>query len=186
MSNELAATFASVLVLVVACSVAEAPTNSNPPPTLKTPVSFSAPISRPALIDQARVEALVVNVVDGDTIDVLLDGQEYRVRYIGMDTPETVHPTQGVEPYGKQASARNRQLVEGKKVHLEKDVSETDRYGRLLRYVWLEDGLMVNELMVVEGYAQVATYPPDVKYADRFNELQRVARAEGRYTLDQM
>lgn len=182
MNNALTATFATVLlVLMVACGVAEAPTNSDPPPTLKTPVSFSAPISRPNLnTDRSRIEAVVVNVVDGDTIDVTVDGVEYRVRYIGIDTPETVHPTRGVEPYGKEASVRNVQLVEGKTVYLEKDVSETDQYGRLLRYVWLEDGSMVNETLVAEGYAQVATYPPDVRYTDRFTELQRVARAEGR------
>ena len=79
----------------------------------------------------------MVNVVDGDTIDVTVDGVERRVRYIGIDTPETVHPTRGVELYGKDASACNAQLVEGKTVQLEKDVSETDRYGRLMRYVWL-------------------------------------------------
>ena len=73
-----------------------------------------------------------------------------------------------VEPYGKEASARNVQLVEGKTVYLERDVSKTDRYGRLLRYVWLGDGSMINATLVTEGYAQVATYPPHVKYADRF------------------
>ena len=106
-------------------------------PDFKTPVSFSAPISRPALDDPSRVEAYVVNVVDRDTIDVTVYGVEYRVRYIGIDTPETVHPTRGVELYGKDASACNAQLVEGKTVQLEKDVSETDPYGRLMRYVWL-------------------------------------------------
>ncbi len=87
---------------------------------------------------------------------------------IGIDTPETVHPTRGVEPYGMKGSVRNVQLVEGKTVQLEKDVRESDRYGGLLRYVWLADGSMVNATLVAEGYAQVATYPPDVKYADRF------------------
>jgi len=99
---------------------------------------------------------------------------------IGIDTPETVHPTRGEEPYGREASDRNKQLVSGQTVYLEKDVSETDQYGRLLRYVWLADGSLVNATLVAEGYAQVATYPPDVQYADRFLELQREARAEGR------
>jgi micrococcal nuclease len=85
------------------------------------------------------VEAQVTNVVDGDTIDVLIDGQEFRVRYIGVDTPETVHPTLGEQPYGSEASDYNKSLVENQTVFLEKDVSETDQYGRLLRYVWLDE-----------------------------------------------
>jgi micrococcal nuclease len=125
------------------------------------------------------VVAQVVNVVDGDTIDVLVGGRQYRVRYIGVDTPETVHPTRGVEPGGIEASNRNKQLVGGKTVYLEKDISETDKYGRLLRFVWLDEGTMVNAVLVEEGYAQVATYPPDVKYQDRFLALQRKAMEEG-------
>ena len=103
----------------------------------------------------------------------------YTVRYIGIDTPETKHPTRGVEPYGPEASERNRQLVKGKTVYLEKDVSETDRYGRLLRYVYVDD-VMVNAALVEEGYAQVSTYPPDVKHVDLFLKLQREAREGSR------
>jgi len=172
-----------LLISAVACSgVAEAPTKSNPPATLKTPVSFTSPLSQPSIKDQARdrVAAQVVNVVDGDTVDVRIAGRKLRVRYIGIDTPETVHPTRGEEPYGRVASDRNKELVSGQTVYLEKDVTETDRYGRLLRYVWLADGSMVNATLVAEGYAQVATYPPDVRYLNRFLELQREARAEGR------
>jgi micrococcal nuclease len=101
------------------------------------------------------------------------------VRYTGIDTPETVHPTRGIEPYGLETSAANRQLVAGKMVYLEKDVSEVDQYGRLLRYVWLEDGTMVNALLVAQGFAQVTTYPPDVWYAEEFLRLQRDAKAAG-------
>jgi micrococcal nuclease len=146
-----------------------------------TPDNQSAPAQEgsaatPAL--ESLVEAVVTNAVDGDTIDVLIDGQEYRVRYIGVDTPETVHPTRGEEPYGRKASEYNKALVGGQTVFLEKDVSETDRYGRLLRYVWLEDGTMVNFLLVSGGYAQVSTFPPDVKYAANLLELERVARED--------
>lgn len=126
-----------------------------------------------------QVEAVVTNVVDGDTIDGLIDGQEYRVRYIGIDTPETVHPTRGEEPYAREASEYNKSLVEGQTVFLEKDVSERDQFGRLLRYVWLQDGTMVNSLLVAGGYAQVSTSPPDVKYADEFLELEQAARQDG-------
>ncbi len=118
----------------------------------------------------------VTKVIDGDTIEIE-EGQ--RVRYIGIDTPETVHPNEPIECFGVEASNKNKELVLGKNVSLEKDVSETDKYGRLLRYVWVGD-LMVNEYLVREGYAQSSTYPPDVKYQDRFVEAQRKAREESK------
>ena len=118
-------------------------------------------------------------MVDGDTINVLIDGQDYRLRYIGIDTPETVDPRRPVECFGKEASERNRQLVEGKTVGLESDVSDTDRFGRLLRYVWV-DGQMVNATLVEEGYAHASTYPPDVRYAKLLAALQADAREAGR------
>lgn len=125
------------------------------------------------------ISAQVVRVIDGDTIEVTITGKLYTVRYIGIDTPETVHPTQGEELFGKEASAKNKEFVEGKTAELEKDVSETDRYGRLLRYVYV-NGHFVNAELVRLGYAQVATYPPDVKYQDLFLTLQREAREQGR------
>jgi len=115
---------------------------------------------------------LVKRVIDGDTIE-LVTGQ--KVRYIGIDTPETVDPRTTVQCFGKEASAKNKELVEGKTVRLEKDVSETDKYGRLLRYVYVDD-LLVNEVLVKEGYAFSSTYPPDVKYQDLFIEAERQAR----------
>ncbi|MFH1280444.1 MAG: thermonuclease family protein, partial [Candidatus Beckwithbacteria bacterium] len=118
--------------------------------------------------------AKVARVVDGDTIK--LENGEV-LRYIGIDTPETVDPRKPVQCYGKEASAKNKELVEGKEVKLEKDVSETDKYGRLLRYVWLGD-VLINELLVEEGYAQSSSYPPDIKYQDRFVAAQAFAREE--------
>lgn len=96
---------------------------------------------------------------------------------LGIDTPETVHPSKTVQCYGKEASEKNRELVEGKKVKLEKDISETDKYGRLLRYIWLGD-ILVNEYLAREGYAHSSTYPPDVKYQSKFMEAERQAREE--------
>ena len=122
----------------------------------------------------SRYKAKVINVVDGDTIKI--EGSQV-VRYIGIDTPETVHPSKPIQCYGKEASDKNKELVEGKEVKLEKDVSETDKYGRLLRYIWLGD-MLVNEYLVREGYAQSSSYPPDVKYQDRFVEAQKQAREE--------
>ncbi len=119
-------------------------------------------------------DAYVVKVVDGDTIDVIINNETKRVRYIGVNTPERE------KCFFEEAKNFNSNLVLNKKVKLEKDVSETDRYGRLLRYVYLEDGTMVNEKLVAEGYAQVNTFPPDVKYQDRFLEVQKKARDEDR------
>ena len=125
------------------------------------------------------VEATVIRVIDGDTIEVNLEGTIYRVRYIGIDTPETVHPSQPVECFGKEASDKNAELVEEKMVRLEKDVSETDKYGRLLRYVWVGD-ILVNDYLVRQGYAYASTYPPDVKYSEQFAQAQREAEGNNR------
>lgn len=117
--------------------------------------------------------AVVTRIIDGDTVDVDLGGTTYRVRYIGIDTPERG------DFFYHEATEANRQLVEGQTVTLVKDVSETDRYGRLLRYVYLLDGTFVNAELVGQGYAQMLTYPPDVKYQELFAQLQREAREAG-------
>lgn len=125
--------------------------------------------------------ATVVRVVDGDTIRVLIGGLEEPVRYIGIDTPEIRHPTLGVEPFGPEAAAYHEGLVHGRFLCLERDVSDRDRYGRLLRYAWLEDGTMVNERLVEAGMARVATFPPDVRYIEtRLLPAQRLATEAGR------
>jgi micrococcal nuclease len=121
----------------------------------------------------------VVRVVDGDTIRVVQDGHEEAVRYIGVDTPESVKPGSPVECFGREASAAMKALVEGREVTLVKDVEETDAYGRLLRYVYLGEEL-VGARLVANGYAHAYTYPPDVRHADLFVALQREARAEDR------
>lgn len=121
----------------------------------------------------------VVDVVDGDTIKVEIDGEVFTVRYIGIDTPETVHPTVPVEWMGVEASAENARLVEGQEVWLETDISEVDRYDRLLRYVWLKQGadwLLVNSELVRLGFANSSTYPPDVRYQELFLDAERAAR----------
>lgn len=117
-------------------------------------------------------EVVITRVIDGDTVE--LEGG-VKVRYIGIDTPETSDPRTGVQCFGKEATKRNKKLVEGKKVFLEKDVSETDKYGRTLRYVWVSDRL-VNEILVKEGYAFSSPYPPDVKYQNRLNRAEVQAR----------
>jgi len=124
-------------------------------------------------------EATVVKVVDGDTVDVNIAGNIYRVRYIGIDTPETVDPNQTVEPFGPEASAKNKELVNGKVVRLEKGISETDKYGRLLRYVYVGD-LFVNAELVRLGYARATAYPPDTKYQSLFLSLENEAKTAKR------
>ena len=117
--------------------------------------------------------ARVTQVVDGDTI--VIEGG-YRVRYIGIDTPE-IHP--GLEAYGGEALEANRKLVEGKEVRLERDVSETDKYGRLLRYVYVND-IFVNAELVKKGLAYAKAYPPDTKHQDYLDKLEQEARQAGR------
>jgi len=167
---------------------ATAPTAPTMAPVPATPSSTATVKSPPAVTPVPAVgseptgptqEARVVRIVDGDTIRVQIGGQEFPLRYIGIDTPETVHPSRPVEWMGREASDANRALVEGRVVVLEKDVSETDRFGRLLRHVWLpQDGgwLLVNRELVRLGFAQASTYPPDVKYTDLYLDAQRAAR----------
>ena len=127
----------------------------------------------------AEAAVRVVRVVDGDTIRVSLNGRDVTVRYIGIDTPESVDPRRPVQPFGREASERNKQLVEGRTVRLEKDVSETDRFGRLLRYVYVGTE-MANAVLVREGYAHAVSFPPDVKHQDMFRQLEREARGARR------
>lgn len=124
-------------------------------------------------------EAQVVKIIDGDTIEVKIYGAFYKIRYIGIDSPEMG------EPCFYEATSANRDMVKGKVIRLEKDASETDKYGRLLRYVYVDD-IMVNAELVRRGYARAYTYPPDVKYNELFLDLQREAQREERgcWSLD--
>ena len=132
----------------------------------------------------------VSHVIDGDTIK-LATGEH--VRLIGIDTPESRYNSKlerdsarsrkdikSILNMGKEASKFTRQLVEGKRVRLEFDVQKYDKYGRLLAYIYLEDGTFVNARIMEAGYAQVMTIPPNVKYADMFLKLQEEARKGGR------
>lgn len=123
--------------------------------------------------------ARVLDVIDGDTINVVVSDRMEKVRYIGVDSPELHHPTKGAEPGGREATEANRQLVAGEQVRLELDVQERDRYGRLLAYVYVGNQ-MVNAELVRRGYAQVMTVPPNVRHQERFVKLQREAREQKR------
>jgi micrococcal nuclease len=134
----------------------------------------------------------VTRVVDGDTIEVRITGRidgpgsgdtriggSYDVRLIGIDTPESVKPNSPVECFGREASAAAKALLEGSDVKLVKDVEETDRYDRLLRYVYLGHEL-ANARLVVNGYAAAYTYPPNVRHSELFVQLQSDAREHNR------
>lgn len=116
--------------------------------------------------------ALVTKVIDGDTIK-LNNGQT--LRYIGIDAPETHHPHKPKGCFGDEATAKNRELVLGKTVTLIKDVKNTDRYGRLLRYVYVQD-LFINEELVRQGYAFAVSYPPDIAKQGQLKNAQKFAR----------
>lgn len=121
----------------------------------------------------------VTRVIDGDTIEVVMAGTVSKVRYIGIDTPELDDKRPEFSALAQAATRYNRQLVAGKAVRLEKDVSETDRYGRLLRYVYVGD-IFVNAELVRQGLGWATAYPPDTKYQDFIEKMEAEARQAGR------
>ena len=122
-------------------------------------------------------QARVTRVVDGDTIVVRVDGRRERVRYIGVDTPESVKPGTAVQCFAKAASAANERLVAGRSVRLEFDRELRDRYGRLLAYVVRSDGVLVNEALLRGGYARTIVFPPNTRHERRFAAVEHGARA---------
>ena len=166
---------------------AESAPSGEPAPAEPAKAAPPKPATQPKGSAEGAVKTLparVTVVVDGDTVHVRLEnGKEEKVRFIGVDTPES---TREVEPYGKEAAAYTKKRLEGKTVYLELDVGERDKYGRLLAYVWLsppENGgeaqtraKMFNAELLLAGYAQLMTIPPNVKYADMFAKFQREAQ----------
>ena len=157
------------------------PTPTSTPVSTPTPTPTPEPTPAPAPVptDEHGEEDIlytVTRVVDGDTIEIVYNGTVEKVRFIGVSTPESVHPDSSKNTeFGEIASQYTEEQLLGQQVSLEFDVSERDNYGRLLAYVW-HDGKMFNEHLVEQGYAQVSTYLPDVKYADRFLVAQENAR----------
>jgi endonuclease YncB( thermonuclease family) len=163
------------LLVGVSCTVHQVLLEEQAPPTLREePGGYE--------------EAVVTRVIDGDTIEVQITGRVAgpgagdagigstpSVRLIGIDTPESVTPGSPVECFGREASAATTALVDGARVLLVKDVEETDRYDRLLRYVYIGEE-MANARLIVNGYAHAYTYPPNVRHSDLLVRLQRRAR----------
>lgn len=134
----------------------------------------------PGSSGQSFTPGLVMEVFDGDTIRVSMpDGKIETVRYIGIDTPETHHPNKGIEEMGIEAGKVNSGLVLHRQVRLETDAETRDRFGRLLAYVWLEDGgktTMVNETLLRKGCAMIFSLPPNLRYSDIFRKAFMDAR----------
>lgn len=131
--------------------------------------------SNPAL--EGMEQVTVRRVVDGDTF---ITEDNRRVRLIGIDAPESVKPDTPPEPFGVEASTYLEDLIEGEVVYMERDISETDPYNRLLRYIYLEDGTFVNELLLEEGYATHVVFKPDVAYREVFKQAEDRAKWEKR------
>ena len=136
--------------------------------------------------NQDFVQAVIVRAVDGDTAVVKVDGQERRVRFLGVDTPETVHPNKPVQFFGKEASNFTKESLNGRRVWLEYDANPQDRYGRHLAYIWLNNPKTINETSIREnmfnaklllgGYAKVMIIKPNKRYESEFKKFQEEAR----------
>ena len=138
--------------------------------------------AKPAASQTSRTDAsetfAVHSIIDGDTFRISTPDGTDAVRLLGVDTPETVHPSRPVECFGQEASAAAKRLLTGERVRLETDPTqgERDQYGRRLAYVYLEDGEMVNELLIRGGYAHEYTYRLPYRYQERFQAAERAAR----------
>ena len=179
-----------LLMLLAGCGAVPTAPTAAPTAAAKpaTPAAAPAPAA-PAPVAPARDQVEVIEVIDGDTIKVRFGhGAVDTVRYIGIDTPETRDPRTTVECFGQEASTKNAELVRGRTVQLERDVSERDQYNRLLRYVWVtgNDGAerMANQGLVTWGFAVSSAYPPDAKYQDIFLGAEKEARSEKRGLWD--
>lgn len=128
--------------------------------------------------DRPKDPHAVLKVVDGDTIQVDIDGENQVIRLIGVDTPESVDPRKPVQCFANEASKKAKEILLDKKVFLESDSSQDDKdkYGRLLRYVFLEDGTNFNKMMISLGFAHEYTYKVPYKYMDEFKESEKTAR----------
>lgn len=156
-------TLLCIAVLATACRPGAAPAATN----------SSAPTALPT-------NATMVSVVDGDTIDVNINGRRERVRLIGIDTPETKKPNTPVQCYGPEATKFTKSLLPSDTpLHVERDVVARDDYGRMLAYVYLAgDGQFVNMTIIRQGFARPLTIPPNSAHANEFIEAARIAQAD--------
>ncbi|MDU0202560.1 thermonuclease family protein [Paenibacillus sp. MAH-36] len=166
-----------IVFIVTGCSQQTAvPTAVSPSPSASTTTAS-------ALANSKMIPAKIVRVVDGDTMKVSFQEsgkvKEETIRLLLVDTPESVAPDKPVQPFALEASKFAKDTLNDKDVRLELDVSERDKYGRLLCYLYIGDK-MFNEMLLENGYARVAyIYPPNVKYVDKFREIQKEAQLKG-------
>lgn len=166
-------------------SAPPAPAVPQSPTASSTPTQTVA--AAPAMVPSSAQRGVVERVVDGDTIWVRATGAgslatnaTHKIRLLQVDTPETKHPQKGVECWGPEASDyTSRVLAPGTVVWLEADREDTDRFGRFLRYVWLEDGRLANEMIVEEGHGRAVLYEPNDRYIDRMRAAESAAKSAG-------
>ena len=149
----------------------------------ETPVSNSTSTNAD---ESGIVQGIVARVIDGDTAVIRIGGEDRRVRFLGVDTPETVHPTKGVQPYGKEASNFSKESLTGRSVWLEYDKNPTDRYNRHLAYIWLSKPTKINDQtirrdmynarLLAGGYAKVTIIKPNNRYEKLFKEIEAEAK----------
>ncbi len=162
------------------------PTSSPTPKPTRTPTprptSTPTPRPKPARVQPGGPAHTVLEVVDGDTIRINRNGVEETLRLIGLDTPETKDPRKPVQCFGREASARAKNLLEGERVRIAQDPTQDtrDKYGRLLVYVWRTDGLFYNYRTILDGYAHEYTYDVPYQYQAQFRKAEREARENGR------
>ncbi len=169
--------FLGVLIIIIAFSI-ELSNQQGVKNPLQSYVENTNIGPKPAVYEYFNV----TRVVDGDTLEVDIHGTKEKVRLIGINTPETVDPRRPVQCFGKEASARMNELAKGEKVRLESDDSQSfrDTYDRLLAYVYLQDGQMLNRKMIAEGNAYEYTYGTPYKYQKEFRDLVALARTSKR------
>lgn len=179
--------FGLFILIAIAAPDTSQNTVSNVQPQIeeKTDIATTTPQATTTSVvsgSNATILYSVVKVIDGDTVDVNVNGKAERLRLIGINTPETVDPRKSVECFGTEASNKAKQLLTNAKVRLEADPSqgERDKYGRLLRYIFLEDGKHFNRIMISEGYASEYTYNLPYKYQAEFKQAENEARAAKR------
>ncbi len=137
---------------------------------------FNTIIKQNDIVEECYETGFVSRVIDGDTIE-LSDGRI--IRYIGINTPEINHPEKGLECYGPEATSRNRELVESKNIVLMKGIEDKDKYGRYLRYVFI-DAIFINSQLVAEGFAYASSYGPERKFQQVLVQLQQYAEMKQR------
>jgi len=166
----------TIYALAVILAILQLFFNKNNPLPKNYLLPTNVPLPTITIAPYEKQKVKVVRVIDGDTIEI--EGNK-KVRYIGINTPELKDPRKPVGCFAQEAADENKKLVEGKEVFIQKDVSEVDKYKRLLRYVWVGD-TFVNDYLVRQGFAQVSTFPPDVKYYQQFLEAQTEAKENNR------